>query len=212
MRANIVRFGAMAVVIGSLFATAEASAQLVVPDACSAPRNARLLALGERKGASLARQAFASTDIASSCDNVDAFADIVIDIVDGLTVAAPSDAALCHFVGTVNGLLAQVEDIQTQCAEDCFLDGDFIGEIAGLLYCELSIALGGLGLDVTFVPGPVGLCGENFEAACFETFESTTTGDPLCEPFTPLDPPADPDFTEVWEQTRNNQCLFNPEI
>lgn len=208
----IVRLSALALVLGSLFATVSASAQIEVPAVCSVPRNARLLTLGERKGVNLARQAFASTAIGSNCDNVDAFADAVLDIVGGLSLGSPTDAALCHFVGTVNGLLAEVAEIQGGCAETCFFDGAFVGEFAGLLYCELSIALGGLSPDVTFVAGPVGICGESFEAACFEVFEDVTTADETCEPFTALDPPADPDFSEVWEQTRNNQCLYNPDI
>ena len=184
------------------------SASAQIPAACQVGTTRRLYDLGLRKGKSLANQAWGSTDIAGDCDNVDRFRDVIIALVNAQTStlgSAPSDRSLCQLSGVLQGLLDRAGEVQDICIGECFLDGEFAGEFAAILYCALSISTGGLGFDDDFIPRPVGICGSTFEQACEDKFEHDTTLDLLCLPFT-----QNP-FDGVWEQTQTNQCMYDPE-
>jgi hypothetical protein len=189
----------------SVLPTASADA----PDECLSGRNNRMYNLGVRKGRNLAQQAFHSTDVDADCDNVDAFQEAILDAIDTVSLATPpSTASLCHFKGTIDGLLAELEDIQDECGlggPSCFLEGEFIGQVSAQLYCELSIALGGLAYpDEEFLPGPVDDCDADFEAGCQQAFGVTANADAECVEFT------EHPFDGVFEDTRDNQCVANP--
>jgi len=164
--------------------------------------------LGFAAGQSLARQAFNSTAVAADCDNYELFQGKIVAALGTIVVPPnPPTSTLCHFLGESDGMLDQVAQIQDTCTGICIVDGAFAGEVAAKLYCALSIALGGLGLDVTFLPQVVGLCGQNFEASCFAIFEDTAEHDVAgCVPFTVAP------FTDVFDETSNNQCLYDPII
>jgi hypothetical protein len=193
--------------------TSTASAQPLVPALCNTTREVRQFLLGVRKGRSLAQQAIAAVEATSGeddiCQDLEAVADLqdlIQGIVDALDVPdAPSEAAQCHLQGQVAGLVAEVIDLQDTCVDVCIADGEFIGAISAFLYCELSVALGGLELAELFERLATTLCGEQFEDACDATFFSTAATTASCVPFT-IAP-----FDDVFEQTQNNQCASNPE-
>jgi hypothetical protein len=145
----------------------------------------------------------------NDCDQVEHFLDIVYEDVSRLTLPQnPSLATTCRYTGTVDGVYNKLDELYGTCADECFLDGQFAGELSGEVYCELSIALGGLAVADGFMRGPVAVCGFNFEVGCDSSFVALTTSyantDGLCEPFT------EGEFSDVWEQARVNQCAYEP--
>ncbi len=93
----------------------------------------------------------------------------------------------------------------------CKSDGRFVGETAAALFCDLSIALGGLGEDDLLIPGPESTCSRAFESACQHAFDrsivdyAASVGDPSadCTAFT------QGAFKSAFEIARYNQCLFS---
>jgi hypothetical protein len=145
----------------------------------------------------------------NDCDRVEYFLSIVEDNVSRLTLPPrSSNSTICRYTGTVDGVYGALDTLYGTCADQCFLDGEFAGELSGEVYCELSIALGGLAAADDFLRGPVQVCGFNFEIGCDSAFIDTTTSytntDGVCGPFT------EGSFFTVWDQARNNQCAYQP--
>jgi hypothetical protein len=95
--------------------------------------------------------------------------------------------------------------------QQCKDDGTAFGEAAARVYCDLSISLGGLGVDDLLTPGPTSSCSTKYEEACQKAFDrvtgtfETVSGNPdaHCAPFT------SGDFLEAYQVARFNQCLFS---
>jgi hypothetical protein len=81
-------------------------------------------------------------------------------------------------------------------------DGRAVGEVAAALYCDLSIALGGLGVDELLEPAAADACSRTFESACRSAFDRAARGIPNCRQFTRAE------FREAYEVARFNQCVF----
>lgn len=180
------------------------------PAFCDSAREDALFDLGVRKGRNLAAQAIRrALDPADQCGDPDAIDDLralIQAIVDAIDIPTPAtEPVRCHVAGQVEGLLDKIQALQDDCLDLCIADGEFIGQIAGFLYCELSIALGGLVPVELFIRLATDACGVNFQVACDNAFEETTTDDPLCLPFT------EDEHTEVFREVQNNQCADNPE-
>lgn len=102
-----------------------------------------------------------------------------------------------------------------QCDDDevreCRDEGRFTGRVTAAAYCQLSISLGGLGVDDLLAPGPESRCSRKYEDACRRAFDQAAlefaalSGDPAadCRPFTRGE------FREAYEVARFNQCLFS---
>jgi hypothetical protein len=196
----------------SLFVT-QARAQDVPVDCASFASAYRT---GYSGGRSIARSAWSSRNVAQSCANIDVFR---VAVTSALATrmryelnlgGAPTQSAACRSLGFAQGATDTVDGLLNQCADTCFLEGQFIGEIAAVAYCELSIALGGLGLDELLLRGPVEVCGTAFEVGCDSNFQtravSYRNGDNIqCLPYTRVP------FLEVFWQTQNNQCAYELE-
>jgi hypothetical protein len=161
---------------------------------------------GAKLGEKLVQQAWLRVH---DCDRIDYFLQIVQDNVSRLTLPAhASTNTVCRYTGTADGVYNALDTLYGTCSDQCFLDGTFAGELSGQVYCELSIALGGLAEADDFLRGPVEVCGLNFEIGCDSQFISTTTSfattDGVCAPYT------EGTFEEVWDQARNNQCAYEP--
>jgi hypothetical protein len=95
--------------------------------------------------------------------------------------------------------------------QQCKDDGTAFGEAAAQVFCDLSISLGGLGVDELLPPGPSSSCSNKYEEACHAAFDRVAanfemvSGDPdaHCAPFTTGD------FLEAYQVARFNQCLFS---
>jgi hypothetical protein len=192
--------------------TSTASAQ-AVPALCNTTREVRQFLLGVRKGRNLAQQAIAAVEESSDEDElcqdleaIDLLQDIIQGTVDNIVIPpGASEAAVCHVQGQVAGLVAEVIDLQDTCVDTCVADGQFIGQVSALLYCDLSVALGGLELAELFERLATTVCGEAFEDACDAAFFATATTRASCVPFT-IAP-----FTAVFDEVQNNQCASNPD-
>jgi hypothetical protein len=178
----------------------------------------RFYNLGVVKGQSLVNQAWDGLG-EPTCDNdlLWYFPGIVIEAFEAGAPGPDSPIEVyCHYVGSYVGAIERVDEllgVGCNCMHS-YLEGDMIGEMAAIFYCELSIALGGLGLDEWLVQGELSYCGEEFVEACEERFDDLTQSypsavDPQCLPYTPYYDP--PDYEEVWEQTQHNQCIYSIE-
>ncbi len=121
---------------------------------------------------------------------------------------APTPYLQCRFAGMVAGMESQVGGLFNSCADACFLEGQFVGEIAAIAYCELSILLRGLGLDELLIRGPVATCGFTFEVGCDANLETTALN--YSNPFGRCLPYVRAPFAQVFDQARNNQCAYDP--
>jgi hypothetical protein len=202
-----------ALTLCACFALAPSPAAADTPDTpalCDTAREVRFFVLGVRKGRNLAESAIArATDPADVCDDLDAIDDlreIIAAIVDDIDVpVGASEPTQCHVLGQIAGLLAEITELQDECGDLCIADGQLIGEISAFLYCELSIALGGLELTELFERLATDACGVRFQVACDTKFEQVATGDPECLPFT------EGAFGPVYLEAQNNQCADNPD-
>lgn len=189
-------------------------AHATAPSECQTASNTRFYDLGVYKGVSMVDQAWASLDD-PKCDyeNLLDFVDIVTAAFDAAApTSAASDLVLCHYTGSYDGAVNRAAELVAECTDSCTLNGQMVGEMAAIFYCELSIALGGLGVDEWLVGGEVPPCGDLFVAACEETFNSSTQSypsaeDPQCLQYTPYGYPPYDDV--VYDQARNNQCLYD---
>lgn len=183
------------------------------PAECASGRNLRFFDLGVMKGISLVDQAWASLEEPQCDDNrVLDFIDIVQAAIEaGAPAAGSPDMVLCHYAGTFGGALEEANELVNQCADECITNGYMIGEMAATFYCELSIALDGLGMDEWIPVCHLSPCGEMFTGACQEAFDALTQvypseSDALCLPYTTFyDPPYDSD---VYDTARHNQCIY----
>lgn len=178
-----------------------------VPVACDDNGRAeRFFNLGVRKGRNLAAQAIAGIVGCPDLEEVIELRDTARAIVDALEVPPGASLAVqCHFQGQAAGLVAAILELQAECEGTCIADGQFIGEISALLYCELSIALGGLVEVELFERLATDACGAAFQLACDVTFETEAVDILECVPFT------EGTFTGVFLEVKNNQCADNPE-
>ncbi len=176
-----------------------------IPPACAGRREAMFYERGVDRGRLIVAQSWASIN---DCGEIDYFFDILADNVSRLTLREGASLSLaCMYSGTTDGVFDALGDLYGECSDLCFLDGTMAGELSAQIYCDLSIAFGGLIEPEDFVRGPVQTCGFNFEVGCDVAFVEETMSyvDPLgnaCLPYT-----QDPHF-DVWDATRNNMCLF----
>jgi hypothetical protein len=179
-----------------------------IPTACNGSVQARnAYNQGLRTGGTIVSSSWRRVN---DCDRLEYFLGVVEDNVSRLTL--PTNASLatvCRYTGTVDGVYNGLDSLYGTCSDQCFLDGEFAGEMSAEVYCELSIALGGLAVADDFIRGPVQVCGFNFEVGCDAAFIATTASyantDGTCEQFT------EGEFFDVWDQARNNQCAYEPE-
>ena len=149
--------------------------------------------------------------IRNDCDRIDYFLGVIEDNVSRLTLPAHArDFVICRYTGAVDGVYEQLDNLYGECGDTCFMEGEIIGEMAGEVYCELSLALGGLEVADRFIRGPVRTCGFNFETGCDSAYMGTTinfeNGLGRCEPYTINE------YENVWDETRNNQCYYPPNL
>jgi hypothetical protein len=206
MKRTRIAMGALALV-AALAASERADAAGQVPPSCQGGIAERSYEMGLRLGGMLVSSAWARV---SDCDQLEYFLDIVADNVGRLTLQPGASAAMaCRYAGTVDGVYDALDDLYGTCSDQCFLEGSFAGEISAQVYCELSIALGGLGLADDFMRGPVQTCGLNFEVGCDATFIgvslSYVNALGSCAPYT------QGEYFPVWDQARHNQCIYEPE-
>jgi hypothetical protein len=116
----------------------------------------------------------------------------------------------------------------TSCSVSCRDEGELIGEISAIAYCQLSLALDGLASADDFMRLPVQFCGEWFRLVCdleyntitrayvddtWDDPETTDVNEGECKRYTDMgdviDPETgDPMWEPVWNQVRDIQCSF----
>lgn len=200
MKREASMFGVLMALLGL---SGNAAAQ-EVPLGCSAPRDTRAFEAGLLSGRSLVQQAWNSV---ASCGNLERFSSVVMETLQNVSLPPGSDDyVVCRTVGTLVGAVEQVDETWTLCAIACCDEGELVGWIMGKLYCDLSIALGGVRLTNFLVQRPMGFCGATAQACCRDTFQSVTpTYQGLfgsCRPYT------QGRFRATWTQSRNSVCSY----
>jgi hypothetical protein len=189
--------------------TIASGAKAAPPTACTMGRNQIMYNAGILKGASLVNQAWGATDVQQNCDNWDLF-EFQVKRVYALVISSippnASQAIQCMFYGEQDGALARLAELFSDCEIPCADQGTLVADLASMLYCELSMALEGLGLDVYLPAGDVESCGTAFQDACQAEFLAETGTYAGCEPYTMCS-----GFDEPWHQAQFNQCLYNPQ-
>lgn len=88
-------------------------------------------------------------------------------IVSAALVPPPGPPLSTYTKCRAQGLLDAAPCSMTDCMDvPCAFDGYDWGNIAGTIYCDLSIVYLGLGDPGAFVHTPQGTCAENYEALC----------------------------------------------
>lgn len=143
------------------------------------------------------------------CDQVDEFVERVIERVQDLLPERESDRARkrCRYAGVVAGVFDELDVIQQECVEHCFLNGDVVGAIEGKSYCDLVLDAAGEIDPVPWIRAPVGTCGLAFEVGCDARFLTTTRAYSsdlgACLPYT-----TEPYF-EIWDASRLQSCDYD---
>jgi hypothetical protein len=208
----MLRIGALGILLLTWLVGASALAQ--VPAACTVTAtSAKQFTDGMTLGKLRVQSAWGARRVARNCDNVDLLANAVGTLLSGemtrLRGQAPSVDAACRLTGWMQGAQDELDAILATCADACFLDGTFWGEAAAAAYCELSILLGGLELGDLLFRGPVQVCGVAFEVGCDSNYLTAAqsfrnAAGERCTEYTL------PPFLEVFLETQNNECAYNP--
>ena len=115
------------------------------------------------------------------------------------------DHKICAIRGFTQAVYDGFAETERRCYGVCIADGTFQGELAGTLYCGLSIELHGLPPALELPPPSLTPCGSRYEAACDEEFADTTEHFDQCGPY------LQGGFAPVAQSTREEQCAFPDE-
>lgn len=182
-----------------------------IPPGCSKnPYNTKAYQTGIYQGKCLVQRAWRAT---SSCDNLEAFSDIVTKNVKSSAPTGATEYSVCRYTGLYDGVLQELDSVWTGCEGQCCQEGSVIGELAADMYCQLSILLGGLADPNDFVRRPVFFCGFAFQVCCDATFLSSSLiyqGPDSTGQMTQCTPYTEPPFIEIWNNTRELQCAYEP--
>ena len=190
------------------------SAQM--PEICQQTLNDRAYNEGYRQGEKIVEDAWTAIvedPYENDCyqvANETYFKGRILYILEQISMpGGASDFTICYYHGYITGVATRLQGIQQICEDQCVEDGTFIGQIATMMYCELSIALGGLALADDLIDGILTLCQDLMVDACEGTFETMTQE--YESPFGVCEPYTQGDFEAVWNQAKTNQCVANPD-
>lgn len=176
-------FVGLALAASGLMASVSSAAAPVcgatVPVQCSAPRDSQGYKAGVFQGMSTVLQIWSSAAVGQNPANWGVLKTQVTQtiptIVETLRKSSQwSNYTLCRVQGLLDGTVCEMNTLNPNA--QCQLDGVDWGKISSAIYCELSIALGGLG-DVTpwFISNPQSSCEANFETFCAGTYRYAAT-------------------------------------
>lgn len=214
--------------------------ELTPPAECAALRDTMGYTAGVYQGMSLVGQIWGSTAVGQNIDNwglLKTQVDTAIPtIVASAYTSAWSQYTQCRVQGLLDGTVCKMNQIDP--IPGCQMDGGDWGSISAALYCNLSIAFGGLG-DVApwFIRPTPGMCGDKFQNYCEDVYRYSATrgADDLLpeveaflieqglnpenfwqpeaclqytDPTPDADPTNDPAFTQVYEDSIYIDCSY----
>jgi hypothetical protein len=210
---TIVKIMCCAVSCFAVLSATRAWATIDIPPACQASTfTVYGYQSGYNQGTSLTNRAWST--IHQSCDELELLSAAIIDNLQSYKIAGNSTYLICRHAGVVNAVFQRLNEIWEQCAGDCCLEGETIGQLSGQLYCQLSILLNGLAKPDDFIRLPVYMCGFAFETCCDAQFIDTTYNyvglNMMSQPVACSPNYTDEPYYTVWDQTREIQCNYTP--
>jgi hypothetical protein len=181
-----------------------------IPEYCSQDdpygAKARAYNAGALSGGNLVSMMWSA--LREDCDRIELLESIAVSNLQRFNWSGDdvSEVVACRFAGYANGILAKIDELYRYCEKMCYLEGQMIGEIAAVAYCELSLAFDGLVVPDGLIRAPVQICGLQFEFACDSTFIDITFS--YANPLGVCIIYAFDSYFDVWNQTRNNQCAY----
>jgi len=162
-------------------------------------------------------------------DEIDFFRWEIIDAFLMVLRPGATEFVECRYEGMVEGAFDMLVLVNSVVIGVCVIDGAFVGEFSAHMYCDLATAFGGLGIPEWLARGPLGTCGNYFQAVCDDVFDYVSTdGNNAVNPFTswylasqgffPVDyldltgvacePYTIGTHFATWVSTRNNVCKY----
>jgi hypothetical protein len=188
--------------VGVFFASEASWAAVPVPTDCAGTATSqRAYLAGYQQGLALVDRAWLTVN---NCDLLETFSDIVYQNLQSFVLGGTSSYVVCRYTGVMDGSMTEVDNLWTTCGGDCCDEGILLGQLAGEMYCQLSIMLHGLANPDMFARRPVHMCGYAFQGCCDANFVGTTLIDPTCSQY------AYTPYYDVWDGTRNIQCAYTP--
>jgi hypothetical protein len=187
-------------------ATADANPTAEVPDFCADERLQKAFLVGEKRGSRWVQWLWHHF---RCCDKIEKFTDALAVLVEKIDERTATEKGVprCRHAGIVEGVVAEMERLQTQCQADCYAKGESVGAVEAKTYCELAIAAAGQLQPSAWTRQPVGLCGFAYEMGCDAKFLGATTSyvnsQGACAPYT-----SDP-YAEIWKLSRLKTCDYN---
>jgi hypothetical protein len=181
-----------------------------VPLRCQDDFNVRPYNLGLEKGRLRVENEWYNVE--QNCTAITAtpdFKNAVMEIVNDLSIPPNSiDFVVCHVYGYMNGIADALREIDADCPLQCLMDGELVGKLAAMMYCELAIGFGGIPSS-DFTTGILSVCSPVFTDDCESSFDDVTIdySDVFgieCAPYTL------PPYEIIMQTDKQNQCVFVP--
>jgi hypothetical protein len=198
-------------VVCCIMSVSKISSSCFVPRMCQDPRNSRAYDVGKLKGENIVNNAWNGIDQdCSELRRCDGFRKTVLKSLSLVPLPpGASEYVICHYHGYIQGISERVREIQYLC-NHCIMDGEMVGHMAAIFYCEFSIAFRGLDLnDDDIIRSIFYLCNESMVESCessFETIASNYTNimGSSCAPCT------QDEYLPIYNQVKHSQCVPHP--
>ncbi len=180
---------------------------LAPPAQCTEAKLAKKYQQGVTRGVRVVSKAWKRT---GSCALIEAFVDSVLTDFDVEVASDPTTeekpGKRCRLSGRLDGLFAALDSVQAYCDSKCVADGELIGRIEAIAYCNLVIDAAGAIDPEPWLRLPVGVCGFEFEVSCDAKFLGVTssyaTASGACGPYTQSP------YLDIWNRSRLKSCDY----
>jgi hypothetical protein len=141
-----------------------------------------------------------------TCDQVDRLAQIISET----PLSRPyqgGEFAACFYMGYVDTLWSQLDQIYETCGNKCFNAGAEIGSISAQGYCAASLAVGGLDDPGFISQPPLPFCGQNLVFGCKSEYVAVASFEfPGCRTFT------EGTFAQIFDNTVRQDCYVPRDV
>jgi hypothetical protein len=198
-------------VVCCIMSFSKVSSSCFIPRMCQDSKNLPAYDLGYLKGKNIIDSAWNGID--QDCSELlgcDGFKKTVVSAVNSLfLMPGASEFVVCHYQGYIRGAIERLKEIEYLCAH-CVMDGELVGHLAAIFYCQLSFAFRGLSVESDMMKDAFFLCNQSMVESCFETFVTTASNftnifGMSCAPYT------QGEYSTVFDHVKESQCIPHPQ-